>query len=302
MQVRAILNADGGTFRGADMDAVSRRLRDAFERAGHGIDVSVVNGDQLIERLEAAGQDAEADVIVAGGGDGTVAAAATAAWRAHKTLAPLPAGTMNLFARAIGLPLDLDAAITALAAGETRQVDVATANGRLFLHQFAIGAQARMVQERRRFGHAGRWTKFVASCRATLNVIRRLPAVSATLDVDGKIDAGRYNYVAVSNNLYGDGHIPYAGRLDGGELGVYRADRLTRWQALTLAKDLMLGAWRDSPHIDGIGAKRVVLEIDPERTSAKATIDGELIDIDQRTELLIHPGALKVIAPARPNE
>lgn len=299
MRVRAILNADGGTLRKIDVDDVAGRLVSAFDRADHDIKTEIIRGDQLIDSLNAAGDDPDVDAIVAGGGDGTISAAADVAWRKGKTLGPLPAGTMNLFARAIGLPLDLDAAIAAIAESTPRPVDIATANGRLFLHQFAIGAQARMVQERRQFEHTGRWTKFVASCRAAANVIRRMPAVEAALDVDGNRQAGQYNYVAISNNLYGEGHMPYADDLNGGVLGVYRAERLTRLEALILAKDLMFGAWRESDHLNGTSARRVSLELERTRSSAKATIDGELVDAESPTIFEIHPGALYVLAPPR---
>ena len=203
---------------------------------------------------------------------------------------------MNLFIRMLGLPLDLDAAIAAVAAGEVREVDIATANGRPFLHQFAVGAQPRMVQERRAFGHSGRWSKIVATLRATARVIVRTRATRAVVSVDGAAESGRYAYVAFSNNLYGDDHMPYADRPDGGQLGVYRAGRLSRWEALVLAKDLMLGKWRASPHLHGVGATHAVLAVDPKRSFSKATIDGELVELEARTEFVLHARELKVLA------
>ena len=54
-------------------------------------------------------------VLMAGGGDGTISAAADVAWKARVPLAVLPAGTMNLFARALKIPLELNAALESLA-------------------------------------------------------------------------------------------------------------------------------------------------------------------------------------------
>jgi diacylglycerol kinase family enzyme len=67
------------------------------------------------------------DVMLAAGGDGTVSTAAGIALATGMPLAVLPAGTMNLFARALQLPLDLSAAMEAIAGGEIGAVDIATA-------------------------------------------------------------------------------------------------------------------------------------------------------------------------------
>jgi electron transport complex protein RnfE len=63
-------------------------------------------------------------------------------------LAILPAGTMNLFARAMKVPLVLEEALEAIADGEVGAVDIATANGRPFVHQFSVGIHARLVRIR----------------------------------------------------------------------------------------------------------------------------------------------------------
>ena len=66
-----------------------------------------------------------------GGGDGTISFAAAAAARCGKTLGILPLGTMNLFARSLGMPLEMRAAAEAIAAGEKVAVDIGEVNGRL---------------------------------------------------------------------------------------------------------------------------------------------------------------------------
>ena len=114
MRIKAILNRDGGTLKTIDLDTFSRQLEQVFSEAGHTIAVELVSGKELIATLEDAGADAPTEAILAGGGDGTISAAAHVAWTSGKALAVLPAGTMNLFARSLQVPLALDAAITAL--------------------------------------------------------------------------------------------------------------------------------------------------------------------------------------------
>ena len=123
MCIAAILNKDGGTLKTEDLGWFSGFMRKAFEDAGHIIDIQVIPGDALIETLETTENDPTVDAIVAGGGDSTISAAAGAAFRSSKALGVLPAGTMNLFARALGVPLELDQAVRALAVASPRAAD-----------------------------------------------------------------------------------------------------------------------------------------------------------------------------------
>lgn len=298
LHIRAILNRDGGTLATIDVDAFAGRLADVFKASGATVDVEIVAGADLTARLDAAAADPDVDAIVAGGGDGTVSAAAGAAWRGGKALGVLPAGTMNLFARALGLPLDLDDAALALARGRTIACDIATANGAPFVHQYSVGLQPEIVRERQTLGYSGRLGKMWAGLRAAGRIFARSPTLTVEIDRDGVVERGRFGYVAVSNNLYGEGHMPYAGKLDGGRLGLYRGRPRGLWPSLRLAFDLLRGAWRRSPHLDGDAARQVTLAFSDAKPSRKASLDGELIALAARVVFEIHPGALSVLAPA----
>src|SRR5690606_28446370 len=123
------------------------------------------------------------DVVLAGGGDGTISAAAARLMGRKKALAILPAGTMNLFARGLGIPQTLDAAVQAFANGEVRAVDMASANGRPFVHQFSIGMHARMVQLREKMEFGSRLGKISASTRAAWATLNNPPAIEVLLTI-----------------------------------------------------------------------------------------------------------------------
>ena len=103
MKVRAILNRDGGTLRTTDLDALCGRAVELFGRHGHQLECRIVAGSSVEAELDAAAADPAVDAVVAGGGDGTISAAAASAFRSGKPLGVLPAGPMNLFARALGM-------------------------------------------------------------------------------------------------------------------------------------------------------------------------------------------------------
>ena len=90
MRFIGVFNRGGGTFRQTDMDTFMAMARDIFAEAGHELETRAVDGAQLIAELERAVSDPSADVVLAGGGDGTISAAAAVCFKAGKPLAVLP--------------------------------------------------------------------------------------------------------------------------------------------------------------------------------------------------------------------
>lgn len=298
MQTRAVLNKDGGSLADIDVEAYARRLTDAFEAEGRALSVEITPGDRLLDALEGAGDDSAVEAILAGGGDGTVSAAADVAWRRDKALGVLPAGTMNLFARTIGLPLELDEAAVALARAKPLAADIATANGKLFVHQFSVGLHPQVVDQRNAFDYSGRFGKMWAGLRAMGRVLSKRKELRVEISADATVETGRYSYIAISNNPYGEGHMPYADRLDRGRLGLYRAGVLDEIEKSRLAADLLRGGWRDNPDLAIDDAGRIELAFD-HPDGEKASIDGELVPLENRVTLEARPGALRVLSPFR---
>ncbi|RCS23748.1 diacylglycerol kinase family lipid kinase [Phyllobacterium salinisoli] len=298
MKIIAVLNREGGTFRPMDIEEFCTQARDVFKRHGHEIDCRSTSAKEIVAALEQAVTEGDCDVLMAGGGDGTVSAAADIAWKSDTTLAVLPAGTMNLFARSLKVPLVLSDALEALASGEIRNVDIATANGRPFVHQYAIGFHPRMVRVRKNFRYGSRLGKILASARAIRTVIKDPPSFPVELTIGGKAMLRNVSAVAISNNPYGDAPLPYAPDLETGYLGVYITAPLASQGYMRLMADIMLGRWRSNRDIEEFTAKEVGLRFPRLRKKANAVIDGELVPLkDDIVEIVIHPGSLKVLVP-----
>jgi diacylglycerol kinase family enzyme len=296
MDFLIILNKDGGTLRSLDVGEFIRRTRQTLEHAGHTVKSRIVTGRELALALEEAEQDDGADVIMAGGGDGTVSAAAASAMSSGKALAVLPAGTMNLFARSLGIPLSLDEAVVAFASGHIRKVDIATADGKPFVHQFSVGMHPRIVEMRSRMAFSSRLGKIGASLRAALDTIRNPVQLKVTLQMPHTEIVARTAGISISNNLYGEGHLPYADRPDGGVLGVYITSARRRRHLLLLCLTAALGRWRASEQVEIHETGTVVLKIESRRRQS-CVIDGELQPLRPETDIRIHPRALKVLEP-----
>lgn len=297
MRIDVILNREGGTLRTLDIEAFGARLREELEAAGHQVWLAAVDGAGIEPALDAAVKG-DCDVVMVGGGDGTVSASAGKLMNTGKALAILPAGTMNLFARSLGLPLQLDAAITALAGGNIRAVDLATANGRVFVHQFSIGLHAKLIRLRERQAFTSRLGKIRASMQAGLAAFLRPPVMRVSLMVDDTEITVATSGIGVTNNLFGEGHLPYADDPAGGTLGVYITRARRRRDLIVFLAKMALGRWRGNDQVEILTADTVRMRIDRHSRRFGCAMDGELCDLASETELMVHPGSLKVLVPA----
>ena len=297
MRFAAVLNRDGGTLRTTDLSAFCERMSEMLEAAGHSLVVDVTSGDAVEAALDKAASKRGIDVVLAGGGDGTISAAAARLMGSKKALAILPAGTMNLFARGLGIPQTLDAAVQSFTDGEVRAVDMASANGRPFVHQFSIGMHARMVQLREKMEFGSRLGKISASTRAAWATLNNPPAMEVLLTVGDAELLTRTPGIGITNNLFGEGHLPYADDPAGGVLGVYVTIARERGELLRFLFGIARGKWRDNQHVDIHQADKVTLRIRSPVKRLRAAIDGELIRLEPEVTLQIHPGVLRVLVP-----
>lgn len=301
MRIRAVLNQDGGTLKTADIDSLSALLSSSLEAAGHEAEVCVIHKGEIVETLEKAAADPDVDCVIVGGGDGSVSLAAALCWKQGKVLGILPAGTMNLFARSLGMPLDLNLAIAALGGARVREADICTVNDHVFVHQVSIGVQPRMVELRKVIPYKSRIGKMTASMRAAIRAMLRPPTFRANLHTDVLDGVRRYSILAVSNNVYGDGHLPYADIIDAGKLGIYSSGPLSLMMNLKLAHDMFFGRWTSNEHLLSQTGDRVRIEILSRTRNRKMSCDGELLPLPKVLDIRLHARALKVLVPAEAN-
>lgn len=299
MQYIGVINRSGGTFRTMDLERFVAEAESVFAAHGHQLTCRIVDGDDLLGALEAAARDPGSDGLIAGGGDGTISAAAGICFRHGMPLGVLPGGTMNLFARSLRIPLDLDAALEALAGGEIVPVDIATANGRPFVHQFSVGLHSRLVRIREGLPYKSRWGKMLASVRAVGEALSRPLVFEAEIRMPQRTETRRAAAISVSNNVLGEGHVPYAEAVDRGVLGVYVVRPMPPAELARLLISLLFGTWKRHPLVSEKEVTEVSLRFLRRKASASAVIDGELVPLEARVDLRIHAGALKVLVPQR---
>ena len=297
MRFAAILNADGGTLRTLDLDAFTSTLAGIIEKEGHEVEVEVVPGDSIQRVLKSVANRRDIDVVIAGGGDGTISTAAGVLMGNDKALAVLPAGTMNLFARSLGVPLKLEDAVQAFASGKIRKVDIATADNRPFVHQFSIGLHAKMVHLRDKMEFGSKLGKIGASAKAVYWTIMNPPSLKVRLKLGGTELFARTAGIGVTNNMFGEGHLPYADHPDGGVLGVYVTMARRRRDIVRFGLNMARGKWKDNDQVEIHETDSVEISLLSSARKFRCVIDGELYPIAKTTKIRIHPGALNVLVP-----
>lgn len=236
-------------------------------------------------------------VVVAAGGDGTVNAVASALAGTDIALGVLPAGTLNHFARDIGMPADLAAAARAIVAGKRRAVDVGEVNGRVFVNNSSVGLYPAMVHRRdklqRRLGR-GKWH---AMLWAMHTVLRSHPFLDLQIEVDGVQHRRRTPLVFVGNNEYSmEGfYVGLRERLDCGVLSLYITHHGSRLGLVLLALRALLGRLQQAKEFEAARVTR--LRIESRHTRLLVATDGEVAAIDLPLEYRVRPGALRVIVP-----
>lgn len=291
--VKVIINAHSGF---GEKEGARRRVADIFSQSAVACDISLAqNGAEVTDLAQQAARG-DWKVIVAGGGDGTINAVASAVIDTDKILGVLPLGTLNHFARDLKIPADLDLAAQAIVSGRTINVDVGEVNGRIFLNNSSLGLYPIIVREReknQRLG-SGKWPAFVW---AAVSAFRRYPFVDVRLSVDGKEFRRRTPFVFIGNNEYAMErlNIGLRERLDRGQLSLYITPRTGRWGLVRLALRALLGRLREERDFLAMCTEEVRIQTRHKRL--RVAFDGEVDVMETPLNYRARPSALRVIVP-----
>lgn len=296
MRIAVVINASSGTALGREeIEAeILRHLRAA------GLDPVLVPQQEqgLLARLDAA-LALGADIVVVGGGDGTIAAAATRLKDSETALGIIPLGTMNMLAKDLGIPLEPAEAAEALAHGSVRSIDVAEVNGHVFLCSSVLGTPSWLGRHRERGrGKRGLRPRLLFALAAIRSEWRHRPMRLSVRLEGGRLVRLWTRALAVANNRYAEGFglMMARQRLDAGELALYVAHRYGAWWWVKLLAGMFLGSWRGSRFVQERTAREVT--IGSARRALRVMNDGEAVLLPPPLVYRIHPGALRVVVPA----
>jgi diacylglycerol kinase family enzyme len=291
LDVAVILNPVSGNGGG---DEIATRLVRLF--AAHGREAKILAGGpgrSVADQAKRAVTEG-CRVAVAAGGDGTVNAVAAAVAGTGIPLGLLPIGTLNHFAKDLGLPLDLEDAVRLVSQGPTRRVDVGEVNGKVFVNNSSIGVYPRIVALRNRAGVGGRG-KWLAALWATMAVLRRRPFMAVRIRAGDETVLRRTPFVFVGNNPYRMVGIHAGSRssLTGGLLALYVMHAEQRRSLLVLGWRVVLGGVDRVRELELFEVEEAVVET---RRRVAVALDGEINHLDPPLTYRIRPRDLLVIA------
>lgn len=236
----------------------------------------------------------EVDLVIVGGGDGTVNAVLKGVLETGLPLGILPFGTANDLARTLGIPSDPIAAAAVIVSGRTRRIDVGQVNDQFFVNVASMGLSVELA--RRMTGnlkrHMGRLSYPLAAIKT---VLYTSPFTAEVATIDRTIRL-RSLQIAVGNGVYyGGGMAVYeAAAIDDQCLDFYSIEPRRFWQW-----PLFLTAFRRGRNRNLVGMRAFCspgpLEI---RTDPPLPVntDGEITTTTPARFKLL-PGALSVFVP-----
>ena len=289
-RVRVVLNARSGSG-AASGEAI------CAEFAKHGCECEVTELGPGVDLAEIAKTENEQVVWVAAGGDGTVNAVARVVAGTGRAMGVLPVGTRNHFALDLGMPMELEASIEVAARCGWRRLDVADANGNVFVNCSSLGIYPEVVLERDRIRRSRRWSKWRAMLVAATKAFVRFRQLHVELEVEGVVRHWRTPLLFVGNNAYEmEGNETGRRRcMDRGELAVVVASGMTRWAALRMMAAALVGRVKGLPELEEIVVTGFTVKARKRRL--RVAFDGEVLRLAPPIAYRSRPGALKVIAP-----
>ncbi|WP_095198528.1 diacylglycerol/lipid kinase family protein [Mesorhizobium carmichaelinearum] len=299
MRALALINQSAGAV--ARSGDIEKLVRDGFAKRGIHADVKLVAGHQIGEMAQGfvaeRPRSGDRRVLVVGGGDGTLGSATSALAGTNVALGVLPLGTLNHFAKDLGVPIELDAAMDAIAANKPVTVDVAEVNGRVFLNNSSIGiypffvAKRSAEQERRGLG------KLAAIGPALARTVRSASWQAVHVAAQGNRERLLTPCVFVGNNFYDIGDLGRRKSLSSHELSVYVVKQQSWFGLALLPFKIAFGLIDATRDVETYRTK--ALQITSHRAAMLVSLDGEAISMDMPLNFRIRPAALQVLSPTK---
>ena len=285
-RIPAIVNMASGT---ADEARKVLEAGDAFE-------VHAVQPDAIASTIREV-VDAGARRVLVSGGDGTIATAAAELLERPAELAILPGGTLNHFARDLGVSTEAAEALRLAVEGECHGVDIGVVNGHVFLNTSSVGAYVRFVRIRERLEQ--RFPYRIASALAALRILFQFRTFAVEVEVEGKPRIYRTPLVFIGVGER-ELQLPTLGsRVRGGQRGLHVLVVRGRTRARLLAIALSavsrgVEAVARTPQLDSFVVDRCRVKL---RRPTAVAIDGELVAMRTTLEFELRRDALHVVYP-----
>jgi len=300
-RVVVLMNSGAGAFNQQLADDVSSQLELAFTTRNVQADIRLVPGELLRDSADnavARAKRGEIDAVVVGGGDGTIRTVAGVLVGTDVPLGILGLGTLNHFAKDLGIPLAIEAAAETIASGRISVVDLAEVNGEVFINNSSIGIYPYLVIDRERRRDLHKLAKWMAAIPAFFRMMRNFPRRRLRISAEGWSRPYRTPCLFVGNNQYSTAlfSIGRRERLDQGALWFYVVKPRNPLEFFWMVCRLCFGKLDPARDIDTFELTEA--DIDAKSSRLPVALDGEVEIMRPPLVYRSLPQALRVIVPA----
>jgi YegS/Rv2252/BmrU family lipid kinase len=236
------------------------------------------------------------DLVIIGGGDGTVNAAIAGLIDTQLPLGLLPLGTANDLARTLEIPLDIAQACQVIAAGNAQQIDVGWVNGQHFFNVASLGLSVKITRQltkevKKRWG-------VLAYAVSAFQVLWKSRLFHAEIRLaDGQVHRVKTIQIAVGNGRFYGGGMAVApdAAINDGRLDLYSLGLEHWWQMLALFPLLHRGHHASTPWSDSWEGQEFYVQT---RRPRSINTDGEITTVTP-AHFRVLPRALRVFTPSQ---
>lgn len=286
---------------GADAPDLPNVITEKLKDLGHSVTLfEIPNGATVAESCKDLVTQAAAEngIVVAAGGDGTVNALATLCYQSGATLAVVPLGTFNYFARALGIPTELDAALEVVSTGKVRKVSAGFVQEHLFLNNASFGLYPTLIRKREQASSRYGRKRFVAALSALHSLFYEQKLFAVKLHKDNASETHRTSMVFVGNNSFQLDNLglEVSECAENDRLAAVILKPLNRWQTCRLM-------WRGIVKNLKFESKLVqfcadTFEVETKRQQIDMVIDGEIVRCTTPLQFRVEGHAINVLVPA----
>ncbi|MBD2022427.1 lipid kinase [Leptolyngbya sp. FACHB-36] len=235
----------------------------------------------------------QVDLVIVGGGDGTLNAAVEGLVKTKLPLGILPLGTANDLARTLGIPTTIEDACEVIAYGRLQPIDLGWVNGKHFFNVASLGLSVNITQQLSREVKR-RWGVF-AYAIAAVRVLTKSVPFTAEIRMSGKVHRVRTVQIAIGNGRYYGGGLTVAAdaAIDDQRLDLYSLEIRHWWQMIPLLPAMRSGTHASWSFVNTMRGQEI--EVHTLRPYAINT-DGEITTATP-AQFRVIPQAISVLVP-----
>lgn len=237
----------------------------------------------------------QVDLVIVGGGDGTLNAVVDGIVDTQLPLGVLPLGTANDLARTLGIPTTLADACQVIATGRVKQIDLGWVNGKHFFNVASLGLSVQITQKLTKEAKR-RWGIFAYAATA-IQVIWQTRPFSAEIRLNGEVVQVRTVQIAVGNGRYYGGGmaVTHDATIDDQRLDLYSLELRHWWQMLPLIPTMRQGRHTDLDSVRSLHGQEFEVST---RKHRPINTDGEITTYTP-ARFRVVPRAIAVLVPAQ---